>query len=717
MEIVDFLKVKKEIFNNMKRKMLIPVLGSGFTRGCVSALGKVPSGEEYRIYMIDKITENLPINERNPEELKNQSFSNISEFYHGIVPREEQRSYLRHNFREVHVEQNKIDFLSLPWPYIYTLNIDDGIENNSAYNHIVYANRVVEDDVFRDNRCVIKLHGDINDMLTYQDSNSEVFTQRQYIQSLDKNISLLSRLKHDSIYMNLIFIGCSLEDEIDLLAYSATENITGKYICITREPSSLERVKYEKYGITHCIIFKNYDEIYRELYQLGIESQKVEEDDLEYYKNFKRVELKDKYEENKPYLLFGKSLINRNQTITRPYFFISRNQTEKILEEMGEHSIQILVGGGCSGKTYILADIAQRISNRDVYIFETKDRLTEAAFEILLKKTDCVLLFDDKSLTDSQIETLLMSRERLKQKQINVIIAADKGNQSINGILKLYEVRGVVKTNDIPDILISSVFQSNEIEKINPLLTAVDAGVFSEKMTLADNIINIGQKLDEKNRFQRIFPRFGNIKELAALIALAIERKIFSNRAITLNLYNELEMQCKVAGPLIAREETWPFETDRKDQSPIKYVINAEYWLCFQLETFSKSEDAAHKIVEAYKYLVSRIIAYEGAPKLLSRGKNISYSNYILFDNINKIFCKNNMDGYHGLTLIRSIYESLNELLSVDPNYMHQRAKCYIKSAYFEKNKTKKEKFLEKAYREVVSIVFRKIKILPFGSR
>lgn len=129
-------------------------------------------------------------------------------------------------------------------------------------------------------------------------------------------------------------------------------------------------------------------------------------------------------------------------------------------------------------------------------------------------------------------------------------------------------------------------------------------------------------------------------------------------------------------------------------------MINAEYWLCFQLETFSKSEDAAHKIVEAYKYLVSRIIAYEGAPKLLSRGKNISYSNYILFDNINKIFCKNNMDGYHGLTLIRSIYESLNELLSVDPNYMHQRAKCYIKSAYFEKNKTKKEKFLEKAYRD-----------------
>ena len=52
------------------------------------------------------------------------------------------------------------------------------------------------------------------------------------------------------------------------------------------------------------------------------------------------------------------------------------------------------------------------------------------------------------------------------------------------------------------------------------------------------------------------------------------------------------------------------------------------------------------------------------------------------------------------MSLIRYIYESLNELLSVDPNYMHQRAKCYIKSARYEPDDKKKIYYLDKAYRD-----------------
>ena len=80
--------------------------------------------------------------------------------------------------------------------------------------------------------------------------------------------------------------------------------------------------------------------------------------------------------------------------------------------------------------------------------------------------------------------------------------------------------------------------------------------------------------------------------------------------------------------------------------------------------------------------------------------KNNSYGTYILFDNINKVFCSNKTAGEQGLALIREIYEGLNKLLSADPNYMHQRAKCYIKSAYFEKDRTKKAEYFEKAFRD-----------------
>lgn len=47
---------------------------------------------------------------------------------------------------------------------------------------------------------------------------------------------------------------------------------------------------------------------------------------------------------------------------------------------------------------------------------------------------------------------------------------------------------------------------------------------------------------------------------------------------------------------------------------------------------------------------------------------NFVYKKHILFDNINRIFSVNNSQG---ITLIRKIYESLNFLLSSDPNYMH----------------------------------------------
>ena len=69
-------------------------------------------------------------------------------------------------------------------------------------------------------------------MLTYEDAKSEVFTQKQYVDSLKSNESLLNKLHHDSRYQNLIFIGCSLDDEIDLLACSSGNEIgKAKYFC------------------------------------------------------------------------------------------------------------------------------------------------------------------------------------------------------------------------------------------------------------------------------------------------------------------------------------------------------------------------------------------------------------------------------------------------------------------------------------------------------
>lgn len=235
---------------------------------------------------------------------------------------------------------------------------------------------------------------------------------------------------------------------------------------------------------------------------------------------------------------------------------------------------------------------------------------------------------------------------------------------------------------------------------MNPLLTAIDVGIFSRHKTILDNIIDVSNKLAEKNRYDKATPKCRNVRELASLIVLGIERKVYSSLATKLDLHQELLNQQKATEPLIDCEATWSFEKSGGDNSPVKYVLNAEYWLCGHLEAFARNEDSYGQIINAYKYIISQFIAHEGKPDLLYGNRVTSYKDYIFFDNINRLFSFNRASGKKGLALIRVIYEGLNNLLSVDPNYMHQRAKCYIKSSYYETDTNGKLDYLDKAYRD-----------------
>jgi len=701
MEIVKYNDVKEDLQSHFRRKMLIPVLGSGFTRTCESYKGRVPSGEEYRQYMLDQLMSLNIVPEEEFETLQKLSFSDVCEYYYEVVADDTKKNYLKYNFTSVILPQNKRDFLKIDWLYIYTLNIDDAIEKNSEYDCVICSNRIVDNTIFDEEKCVIKLHGDVWEMLKYSDDKTEIFSRTQYVNSLSSNTTLLSRLKHDSTCQNLIYIGCSLNDEIDLLSIQQTEEVVlaKRYICLTKEPTALERIKYEKYGITHCVLFKSFDSIYDELYELYIESQKISCDELAQHQHFSYKKCIDRYEDNKPYFLFGKSLLNKQGEVTYPYYFISRQISDDILLNMRDHTVQFVMGRRCSGKTYVLFDLIYRIRDKDLYVFESKDKLTNQAFEALLKKRNIVILFDNESLSKQQVEYILRNILLLKEKDIKIVISSNKNDREIAGILLLFVQRGIVSREDVPIVDLNNIFDSNECDKINPLLAALDIGVFNKSQTALDNILRISRDLNEKNRYNAFIPKTDTIKQLASIIALLTERKIYSSRAIMLDIYSELELQRKTVDPLIDLETTWSFERNSGDPSTLKYVLNAEYWLCEQLSIFSKNETNKGKIVETYKYIIEKIIANGEGPLLGGVNEKGTYKGYILFDNINRIF--NSKDrGKTGLKMVQAIYEGLNELLAVDPNYMHQRAKCYIKLAHYEKDKAVQIEFLNKAYRD-----------------
>lgn len=694
-QCVSYDEVSNEIIQMMRRKTIIPVIGSGFTRDCIARSGKVPSGEDYYNYMIAQIVDQNP-DEMKVKELNNESFSSISSIYHKMVQAEKQQSYLLNKFTNVKLENVKKNFLKIDWPYIYTLNIDDAIENNSEFKTVLYANRDIRNSIFEQEKCVIKLHGDIKDILKYEDSNCEIFDQKQYVVSIKKNVSLLKKLTHDYEYLNLLYIGCSLSDEIDLLFSTsmANDNNNNRYYCSTQIPTLLQKTKLEAFGITHCIVFESYDDIYEKMTDAFHQSLCITLDELEQFSTYEFKTLGTGFELNCPYLFQGKSILNNSKIAIYPSFFVSRSVTDKIVENINSKGTQIVVGRGCSGKTYVSYDIIRRVRDREVYAFRSKDRINNETLTLLLNKENCLTIFDSKVLSIKQIEEIILTTSERVVKSNSIIIIENKSNRDLSGLLVLMKMNEHLEDDEIPQLEISNRFSKPKTDEINNYLVTSSLGVFSENKSIADNIINASNLLIQKNKFSQISPLTDNVRQVSSLIVLATLGKVYASDAINLDLVEEFEMQCKKAMPLIEKESTWVFEMSAANNSPLKYVVNAEYWLFNQLDILAKSRKGREKIIEAYRYIIGKLIEINGKPDLMKGEKYAPYKDYILFDNIFQIFRS------QGTKIIRDIYQSLNDILATDPNYLHQRAKCYIRSAYKSTEEKDKEKWLEMAYRD-----------------
>lgn len=694
-QCVSYDEVSNEIIQMMRRKTIIPVIGSGFTRDCIARSGKVPSGEDYYNYMIAQIVDQNP-DEMKVKELNNESFSSISSIYHKMVQAEKQQSYLLNKFTNVKLENVKKNFLKIDWPYIYTLNIDDAIENNSEFKTVLYANRDIRNSIFEQEKCVIKLHGDIKDILKYEDSNCEIFDQKQYVVSIKKNVSLLKKLTHDYEYLNLLYIGCSLSDEIDLLFSTsmANDNNNNRYYCSTQIPTLLQKTKLEAFGITHCIVFESYDDIYEKMTDAFHQSLCITPDELEQFSTYEFKTLGTGFELNCPYLFQGKSILNNSKIAIYPSFFVSRSVTDKIVENINSKGNQIVVGRGCSGKTYVSYDIIRRVRDREVYAFRSKDRINNETLTLLLNKENCLTIFDSKVLSIKQIEEIILTTSERVVKSNSIIIIENKSNRDLSGLLVLMKMNEHLEDDEIPQLEISNRFSKPKTDEINNYLVTSSLGVFSENKSIADNIINASNLLIQKNKFSQISPLTDNVRQVSSLIVLATLGKVYASDAINLDLVEEFEMQCKKAMPLIEKESTWVFEMSAANNSPLKYVVNAEYWLFNQLDILAKSRKGREKIIEAYRYIIGKLIEINGKPDLMKGEKYAPYKDYILFDNIFQIFRS------QGTKIIRDIYQSLNDILATDPNYLHQRAKCYIRSAYKSTEEKDKEKWLEMAYRD-----------------
>lgn len=54
----------------------------------------------------------------------------------------------------------------------------------------------------------------------------------------------------------------------------------------------------------------------------------------------------------------------------------------------------------------------------------------------------------------------------------------------------------------------------------------------------------------------------------------------------------------------------------------MKYVVNAEFWLYNQLDSFAQNKEGREKVIKAYRYIVLKLIEHYGIPDL-KRGEKM----------------------------------------------------------------------------------------------
>lgn len=653
---------------------LIPVIGSGFSAGETSSRGIVPSGSQMKLDMLQALTDN----KKKVDEKK--SFSQVATYYNALIPSDIRKKYIAHNFINVKLSPPKKKFLNVNWPYIYTLNIDDAIEQNSDY--VPVGPNVELESLALDIKPVYKLHGNAKDIALLKDGEEfSIFDANQYVASLQKNVCLLNKLKQDYIDKNIVFIGCSLDDELDLMhVFSVVKQQnpkiqTEKFFVTTTNLSETELIDLESYGITTVIIVKDFEQIYDYFIKIGKDAKCINHDELEKFKNIPISSLAKSSANNESYIFYGKNPYNnKSNHIDLPYFFIPRDITTKIIDNFEIYPLQLIYGKRISGKSYALLGIRQKIADRDVFYFDSRNKINLPLLEKLLSKTNSLILIDSNVLTDDAFAFLIKSNlNQLKEKQLNMVICVNSSSKHI-----ALELHGTKDNENILLHELSNIFTDNEYSLLKKNLIAINIPYFKKDLTILDNILWIHEKLHKKTSaiLKDFYIDPNDYLYMACIILLVYKGKLNTSDLVKYNLVEESAQMMPKLNVAVESDYGQMIRSNYPGYSLYQIVCNAQIWLLGYLSRTSLKPVYFDTLKKAVVYIVGQMI--KNSTNKNSIKKEIF--EFIQFDNLNYLLGGARPKGHPvGVRrLIQTIYLELKSYIGDQYQFNHQYAKCLL---------------------------------------
>ena len=655
--------------------------------GCQAKNGTVPSGNDMEDYVKGQIAIAY---RKDKAKYDTYKFSELCTMYDRKVSDEEKFRYFSDNFTDVILPKEKIDFVSIEWPYIYTLNADDAIEYNCNRYKVILPKKNFYDEYVSKFDIVFKIHGDANNYIKYIKEETLIFNKKQYIDSLKSNAKMLAKFEDDFTNNNLIYIGCSLSDEPDLLSIVSNTINSGKILRETYYVSSspLDEEKsdlLEDYGVTTCIVVSDYNNFYKKIAE-SISQHPVKKNIfIDFYKEPEIIELK-KEQSGLDFLLTSDNLIPIpfNRKIYKPYYYIRREVTEEIVRKLNEESpIHIVFGHRISGKTYCLFDVYSSIPGKERFFFPSATKITDDILDSIIEKKNALMIFDTMCLDSKQINKIIANKEAIDTNNSFIVIGVNSSDRYTVDLLADNERYKTTRVDNYfsreERLAINKLFESSTMPTFNFVEKKFDRVLNRDRKiyhTLLDNLCKIAVEFGAMNaKFS--MPDSTTIesdKELSIIILLATTQAIASEEMY----YFDLIKECADFSSKYDTLAEWAFfdEGQTRQDSRQKLKSNTRYYLLKILGDIASDKSKHDLVISSYKYLYQQVARSEPDEFLTSR----KMLDYIKFDVINDIFyIKNNVS----LELIKSIYEQMEDVMNINSQFKHQRAKSIL---WLEKN-------------------------------
>jgi hypothetical protein len=658
---------------------LVLILGSGFTAGCKAHQGNVLNGPQ----LTDEMKKVIYINSKTykKDDLKDFNFNETADIFLDSteVRIEDRHVIFKKHFTNVRLDNHKIKFVNTFWKYIYTLNVDDAIENNTDFFKILTylsLNKNFYNNI-NEKKILFKIHGDVNHELISDTNENIVFSEDQYLSSITsaKNKTLKNHIYSDYKQRNILFVGCGLANEPDLRhIFNDVKNdlaSTHRIQLRSSHPQKAEERNLKKYGINTIIVVNDYDLFYKDFCNSYEQEKSKTTANLFPYINPEFTIERDRV---KIINYIAGSSIYKDQcnAFIKPTNKIDRTLLKEIQASIDNQKsvCTIIRGRRFSGKTYLLSTLCEKLSKYTIFFFPSTSAFDSKTVSTLMRDNKkSIFIFDSNSITQSVRIFISSSIDLLKSNNNKLVIATNTNEDSLIDRLDadIYEISYLLDKKELEEFN----KKSNKLAFIN--------------RTKRNTNLDYAYELVQQNKRIVKFPlNISTIsftdEEKAILIILGANEKIFLHELVA------IDIDISIATDFVARNniifEILDCEPGESDGRSVKKIVHNSKVILMKMLLTMNDED----VIKTIKHIVQNLYL----------DNTLQYKNIILFDTLNQLFRK---DGAGAL--INKLYAELEDILFENLHFWLQRSKSIYR--LFKNDKIKlyeAETYANKVFRD-----------------